>query len=277
MSRRGAAHSIVGVSRWLVAATVLAVTLAASAARGADELRSIPTPRGVTESFLLVRPSTPPVAAVVLFAGGNGALNLRTGRLAGLGGNFLVRNRGRFAGHGFLVAVVDSPSDRPGGLDGFRTSAAHAEDVGALIAALRAEGAPGVWLIGTSMGTVSAASVAARLAGGGGPDGLVLTSSVTRQGRERPETVGDVRLKDIRVPTLVVHHRDDACRSTPYADTTGLLRDLAATPRHELLTFSGGDPPQSGPCEARAAHGYFGIDVEVVDAIAKWIIATPRP
>lgn len=259
------------------AAALLALGLfVASPARAADDLRSIPTPRGVTESFLLVRPSAPPAAAVVLFAGGNGALNLRAGRLAGLGGNFLVRNRGRFAGHGLLVAVLDSPSDRPGGLDGFRTSAAHAEDVGALIAALRAEGAPSVWLIGTSMGTVSAASVAARLAGGGGPDGLVLTSSVTRPARDRGETVGDVRLKDIRVPTLVVHHRDDACRSTPYADTPGLLRDLAATPRHELLSFAGGDPPQSGPCDARAAHGYWGLDPEVVAAIAKWILDTPR-
>jgi len=269
---------LAGASRRWAAAVLLALLLgAARPAPAADDLRKIPTPRGVTESFLLLRPSTPPAAAVILFAGGNGALNLHTGRLAGLGGNFLVRNRGRFAGHGFVVAVVDSPSDRPGGLDGFRTSAAHAEDIAALIAALRAEGAPSVWLIGTSMGTVSAASVAARLASGGGPDGLVLTSSVTRQPRDRPEAVGDARLKDIRVPTLVVHHKDDACRFTPYADMPGLLRDLAATPRHELLSFSGGDPPQSGPCEARAAHGYFGIDAEVVDAIAKWIVDTPRP
>lgn len=250
---------------------------ATAAAQRGGEIKTIPTTRGVDESFILVRPSSTPLAAVVLFAGGNGALNLHTGRLAGLGGNFLVRNRGRFAGHGLLVAVVDSPSDRPAGLDGFRTSAAHAEDVRALIAALRAEGAPSVWLVGTSMGTVSAASVAARLAGGGGPDGVVLTSTVTRAGRERTETVGDARVKDIRVPTLVVHHREDACRGTPYADAPSLLRDLAATPRHELLTFSGGDPPQSGPCDARAAHGYWGLDAEVVAAIVKWILATPRP
>jgi hypothetical protein len=133
-----------------------------------------------------------------------------------------------------------------------------------------------VWLVGTSMGTVSAANAAARLSTGG-PDGLVLTSTVTRQGRERPESVGDVRMKDIGVPTLVFHHRDDACRSTPYADTVGLLRDLRSAPRRELLTFVGGDAPQSGPCDARAAHGYFGLDAEVVAAIAKWITDAPRP
>jgi pimeloyl-ACP methyl ester carboxylesterase len=187
-----------------------------------------------------------------------------------------VRNRGRFAGHGLLVAVIDTPSDRPDGLDGFRATAAHADDVRAVIAALRAEAAVPVWLVGTSMGTVSAASATARLAGTAGPDGLVLTSTVTRQGRERPESVGDVRLKDIRVPTLVVHHRDDACRSTPYADTPGLVRELGSA-RRELLTFTGGDPPQSGPCDARAADGYFGLDAEVVAAFATWITANARP
>src|SRR5262249_32747511 len=153
---------------------------------------------------------------------------------------------GRFAGQGMLVAVVDSPSDHPSGLDGFRTTAAHAEDIRALIAVLRQEAAVPVWLVGTSMGTGSAASVAARL-GSGGPDGVVLTSTVTRVGRERIETVGDVKLEEIRVPTLVVHHKNDACRSTPYADIPSLLRDLEHAPRHELLTFSGGDAPQSGP------------------------------
>ena len=251
------------------------LTAGAGAGRAADDLRTIPSGRGVTQSFLLVRPAEPPTAAVVLFAGGNGALKLGTGRL-GLGGNFLVRNRGRFAEHGLLVTVVDAPSDRPDGLDGFRTTAPHADDVRAVIAALRAEAAVPVWLVGTSMGTVSAANAAARLSAGG-PDGLVLTSTVTRQGRERPESVGDVRLKDIRVPTLVVHHRQDACRSTPYADTVALLRDLAGAPRRELVTFDGGATPQSGPCEARAAHGYFGLDAEAVAAIAKWITTAARP
>lgn len=263
--------------RLALAALVTGALLVAGApvGRAAADLRTIPSRPGVTQSFLLVRPAERPTAAVVLFAGGNGALKLGTGRL-GLGGNFLVRNRARFAEHGLLVAVVDAPSDRPDGLDGFRTTAAHADDVRAVIAALRADAAVPVWLVGTSMGTVSAANAAARLSAGG-PDGLVLTSTVTRQGRERPESVGDVRLKDIRVPTLVVHHRQDACRSTPYADTVALLRDLAGAPRRELLTFEGGATPQSAPCEARAAHGYFGLDAEVVAAIAQWIPTGPRP
>jgi len=52
---------------------------------------------------------------------------------------------------------------------------------------------------------------------------------------------------------------------------------LFAGGKRELLTFEGGDPPQSRPCEARAAHGYLGLDAQVVKAIADWIKATPRP
>jgi hypothetical protein len=256
----------------MVAAGVL--LFGAATGRAADDTRTIPTRPGVTQAFLLVRPDGVPTVSVVLFAGGNGLLALGSGKL-GLAGNFLVRNRARFASQGLLVAVIDAPSDHPGGLDGFRTSAAHAEDIRAVIAALKQEAPVPVWLIGTSMGTVSAANGAARLTAGG-PDGVVLTSTVTRVGRQRIETVGDVQLDAIRVPTLVVHHKNDACRSTPYAETPALLRDLKQALRRELLAFDGGDPPQSAPCEARAAHGYLGLDAEVVTAIANWIKAASR-
>jgi hypothetical protein len=49
------------------------------------------------------------------------------------------------------------------------------------------------------------------------------------------------------------------------------MRRLSAAPRKELLTFSGGEAPQSEACEPLAPHGYFGIEEKVVDAIAAWI------
>ena len=51
------------------------------------------------------------------------------------------------------------------------------------------------------------------------------------------------------------------------------MRRLSGAPKKELLTFSGGDAPQSPPCETLAPHGYFGIEERVVEAIAAWIIA----
>jgi hypothetical protein len=165
------------------------------------------------------------------------------------------------------------PSDRTSqALVGFRTSAEHATDVRALIATLHAAAPVPVWLVGTSMGSVSAANAAARLSDGG-PDGIVLTSSVMGRSREMGESLQDVALDRIRVPVLIVHHRDDTCPSSRYADTSWAMRRLSATPRKELLAFSGGDAPQSAPCEPLAPHGYFGIEERVVDAIAAWITA----
>jgi hypothetical protein len=122
------------------------------------------------------------------------------------------------------------------------------------------------------MGSVSAASVAAWLTDGG-PEGVVLTSSVTRRNREMGESLQDVALDRIRVPVLLVHHRDDACPSSRYVDASWAMRRLSAAPKKELLTFSGGEAPQSAPCEPLAPHGYFGIEDRVVDAIAGWITA----
>jgi pimeloyl-ACP methyl ester carboxylesterase len=267
------------VSPRAVAAVSLAVAWlgAVSAPALDEEVKTVPTRPGVTNAFLLVRPPGPPMASVILFAGGHGGLALSGGGFGWGSKNFLVRTRARFAEHGLLVAVIDAPSDRRDhALWNFRLTAEHAEDVKAVIAALRALAPVPVWVVGTSMGTVSAASVAARL-GAGGPDGVVLTSSVTRTSRAVGEIIGLAKLGRIAVPTLLVHHVHDECASTPVGAMSGVLKDLKNAPRKELLTFDGGDPPRSGPCEAMAAHGYLGLEAEVVAAIARWIAGAIKP
>jgi hypothetical protein len=37
--------------------------------------------------------------------------------------------------------------------------------------------------------------------------------------------------------------------------------------------MSGGLPPKSRPCEARSAHGYFGVEAETIQRIADWMKA----
>jgi hypothetical protein len=127
------------------------------------------------------------------------------------------------------------------------------------------------------MGTLSAANAAARLAEGG-PDGIVLTSSVTETSKMSHETVRHARLGDIRVPTLVVHHKDDGCRASPYPGAEDIVKAIERAPIKELMAFEGGSPAISAPCEAKAAHGYLGIEAPVVPAIGAWIRAhRPRP
>ena len=235
-----------------------------------EELVTIPTRPGVTQSFLLLRPSDKPSASVILFAGGHGRLALSQHRIGWGETNFLVRNRERFCCEALMVAVMDAPSDRPQGLSNFRTSSAHAEDIRHVITKLKDIANVPVWLVGTSMGTVSAANAAARLKKGG-PDGLVLTSTVTKETRQVTETVNNVRLKDIRVPTLVVHHKQDSCVVTPYELARALMKSLTQAPKKELLTFEGGDLSVLDPCEPMSYHGFLGLDGEVVTAIVSWI------
>jgi hypothetical protein len=45
---------------------------------------------------------------------------------------------------------------------------------------------------------------------------------------------------------------------------------LSRAPRKELLTFDGGTS-RGDPCEARAYHGFNGIEPDVVAKIAAWI------
>jgi pimeloyl-ACP methyl ester carboxylesterase len=257
-------------------ATALAVLAPVSAAAITETVTSVPSRAGVTQFFMLVRPDGEAVVSAILFTGSAGNLRLaQRGGGVGAGINFLVRNRARFAAHGVLVAVIDAPSDRATeGLTLFRSTAAHAQDVQAVITELRRLSPAPVWLVGTSMGTVSAANAAARLAGGpAAPDGLVLTSSVTRPGRRERESLADVRLGAITVPTLVVHHKDDECPFTPHRDAVALPKELKRAPKVEVVTIEGGEPAQSPPCEPLSAHGFLGLDSAVVERIARWMAA----
>lgn len=168
--------------------------------------------------------------------------------------------------------MLDRPSDRKNGLWNFRTTAEHAGDVKQAIAAMREIAPVPVWLVGTSMGSLSAANAAARLPEGG-PDGTVLTSSVTETSKMSYETTRHAGLGEIRVPTLVVHHKDDTCRASSYSGAEDIVKALKQAPVKELIAFEGGSPAISAPCEAKAAHGYLGIEATVVSAIGAWIRA----
>ena len=253
-------------------ALLLTFALPASAASLGEDVRTVPTRQGVTESFLLLRPDGPPVASVIIFAGGDGNLALTPSGLRQLQGNFLVRTRGRWVQEGFLVAILDTPSDHPRGLWNFRTTKEHAADVKRAIAAVRDVARAPFWLVGTSMGMLSAANAAARI-GDGGPDGIVLTSSVTGTSKASYETVMHAGLEDIRVPVLVVNHKDDTCQASPPSGGEAIVKALKNAPAKELLTFEGGSPAISAPCEAKAPHGYLGIEPKVVSTIAAWIRA----
>jgi dienelactone hydrolase len=252
---------------------LLLLAAASGAYAQSPQVVDVPSRPGVTQRILVITPDKPK-AVVILFAGGDGGLTLEAdGRIPKLGGNFLVRTRQLFVEQGLTTVLIDAPSDRqsPPFLSGYRQTDEHVADVKAVIAWLRQQSKIPVWLIGTSRGTQSVGHIATHLPlTDGGPDGIVLTSTIVNDPRSR--AVPEMALERIRIPVLVTHHREDSCRICLYSDVPRLMEKLTTPPRKELITFDGG-VSVGDPCEARAYHGYNGIEGAVVQRIAAWITA----
>lgn len=258
----------------LLRAAVVAGALGASLVTHAQtqpEVRELTVRPGVTLRFVYLKAATP-VASAVLFQGGTGNIGIFPNGSMRDGG-FLAGGGQNFVPHGISVLIPDVPSDRRH-LNEYRASEAHAQDNAALFEFLRQQAPVPVWAVGTSNGSLSAAAASARLQGKG-PDGLVLTSTVTKEGRTRglAHVVSEAPLQDVKVPVLLVHHKDDGCYVTPYDAMPGLTAALTASPRVALITAQGGSS-NGNPCHA-GHHQFQGIEAAVARDIADWIRATP--
>ena len=78
-------------------------------------------------------------------------------------------------------------------------------------------------------------------------------------------------LSGVAVPTLIVSHRKDACEITPAVDAPKLSKRLTMASKVEFALLDGGDLPLSDPCGAKSQHGYFGMEAEAVNTIAKFV------
>lgn len=249
---------------------VLLVLLApalALAQQGQNSLVRYDTRPGVVMPVYRMRvPGAP--AVVLLLSGGTGGMGrIEDGHPNSR--NFLVRSREYFAQAGLDVAVLGLPSDKKDGLSASdRLGAEHLEDIRSVVRRLKAETGLPVWLVGTSMGTVSATAAAIAL----GPEelaGVVLTSSIT--GRKKPGAVPTQDLAAIRIPVLVVHHARDACRLCVPAEAANIPGWLTSAPVRKFVLVDGGEGASGDPCEALHHHGYIGMEQEAVRLITDWI------
>jgi pimeloyl-ACP methyl ester carboxylesterase len=241
-----------------------------------------------------------PTTAVMLFAGGNGLLGLTPEGIitTSLAGNFLVRSRTLFAQHNLLVAVVDAPGALPAS-EATRWSEDYARIMTDVIGDLRSRTpVQKIWLIGTSSGTLSAASIAGLypryttlpplsprvVPNASRPDGVVLTASQTDVGQTSgttcTATIFDqpLRLPSINVPVYVAADRDDACPCSPPARSNTILKSLQMAPARAGDVFPlDGSPSPPGPgtnaCSANTPHGFYGIEADVVARVVDWVNA----
>jgi len=252
----------------------LIAALAAAPCFASPEMVTLSTRSGVTQSFVILPIEGQPAAIALLYVGGGGRINLRKegGEIKFGARNFLPRTANEWARNGVLPVVMDAPSDQQSELsDSYREGREQSVDARAVVEELRLRyGGRPVYIVGTSRGTISAAHIGRDL--GADVAGVVLTSSLFGgTGRRQTQSLQGFDYGRIRAPLLFVHHRDDGCWATPYATAAQVGR------RYELISVSGGKPPESGPCDPFAAHGYYGVEAGTVDAITAWMLKRPFP
>jgi hypothetical protein len=230
---------------------------------------------------VLLKPQGIAKGSVILLAGGNGRLDITPGgEITKLAGNQLVRTRGKYRAKGYYTLVPDLAPDMKVGADdvasGYRVSLRYAKDIGAMVKYLRAHGAEPVVVIGTSRGSGGAANAVAKMINARRPDAVIYTSAFLKLDcseiinlwcltNDQPELLD--------LPTLVMWHVDDDCVVTPPSAVPPFKTwwESGTDLRLARKSFTGGAPPESGPCEAKSPHGFWGLDQQVVDTATAWI------
>lgn len=277
------------IALFLLAASGMAAAqpAAASPRDACGEVVKIATHDGTTTPYAYTpaqgMPATDTPVTLVLLVGGGGYVDLDDrGCPQLLSRNALIRMSPLFRQVGMATALVDAPSDMRGdeGLGGFRIAAGHADDLGRVIADLRARTRGTVWIAGHSRGTLSAANTAARLTGSSAPDGVVLLSAmmVGDARAKKPwvaQTLFSVDLEAIRVPLLLVGHAADNCvRSPPDLMATVATKTRGA--RQQAVTVTGGPVPAGRPpglaaCEVREPHDFVTQEAELAAGMMRFI------
>ena len=235
----------------------------------ADAIITLKTRGDIAQNIMVLTPKTTPKAVLILFSGGAGTLRLHEETPAL--GNFLIRSRELFVRHGFALICVDAPmdkQDKDGMYYGFRTSKEHQVDIEGILHYARRTFNKPLWLVGTSRGSESVASLASSASLD--IQGIVLSSSITKE-TKKGRSLLTMNLENITVPALVIAHEKDTCSVTPPHHATALFKRLTHSTVKEIHYFSGGYVEGLNPCKARTYHGYLGIEEKVVKTIVTFI------
>jgi hypothetical protein len=251
----------------------LAFMAAAAASQAQETVVEIPS-RGQSVRALLLKPANP-TGSVVLLAGGHGILAISPeGKIGALALNQLVRTRADYARAGFATIVPDAAPDmgtpaKP--KDGFRWSAEHGRDIGAVVAYMRGIKQP-VALVGTSRAAVAAGATLAHASGPARPDMVVLTAAMLVPTGNQPsfqQAIGGSPAK-AQLPFFVIGHKKDACKYTLASTIEAFTKWHGGKVD---VTILDGPEGKGDPCDAFSAHGFAGIDGTVVSTVTNWIKA----
>ncbi len=253
---------------------VAASLLSFASAACADELITLKTRPGVTQSVLLWEPHEPrPETVILLIPGGSGniGLALKDGRAQAERAHLFSNQREALLQAQFAVAVIDAPSDQEDMTQDFRMSAQHATDMQAVVNEIRTR-FPKTRLVimGHSRGTVSVGHIAPKVSDQVSAivllSGLYQASQASAQIPSGGPGLSKVDLPALKVPIFLVHHAVDACPIAPLAATTTVAARLP------MLTVNGGTVRDGGAlCGPGGSHWFAGVEKAVGQEVVNWL------
>lgn len=210
-------------------------------------------------------------ATLVMLPGGSwniGDVDASSGMLTGK--NFFIRTIPAFLAQEFNVVTMGKPKSAGDLQDSvIRAGKPHAEDVLALAQRAHRLGKP-VWLLGTSMGGISAVN-AATADTKSLISGIVISSPVAKKTTRILSGTLDFPLESIRVPAYVSGHEKDGCGSTPPSTTKEVASRLTSSKKVLLKMTQSGSDPSGNPCGPTHWHGYINAESEVVQQMSDFI------
>jgi len=180
-----------------------------------------------------------------------------------LKGNFLIRARRHLLNDKIMSLLVDCHS-QSGPICELEYQASHQreKDINALIDRV-IELNPSiekVWLIGTSMGTMSSAFVPKHNTKR--YSGVIHTATLTATKNHYPQLRG-FNYRALSETQFFIHHIDDPCLLTKYSR----IKNIAELNKIPLITVFGGRGFKGNACNAFTQHGFRGMEVKVMREI----------
>ena len=191
-----------------------------------------------------------------------------------LTGNFLIRARRWLANETIATLVVDCQSESSDECtSSYQASKERQQDVQKLINEVKKQ-SPSIkeiWLIGTSMGTVSSSFMPTYE-----PQayaGAIHTATITEPyAKHSYRELGGFDYKKAKIPQFFIHHKNDPCSITTYSAAKSISQKFNLP----LISVTGGSDFEGHPCKAFTEHGFRGKEKDVMKAISD-IITTGSP
>jgi hypothetical protein len=183
-----------------------------------------------------------------------------------LTGNFLIRARRFLVDESVASLIVDCQSESGDYCPSYyQASKQRQEDVDKLIGEIKKRwpSINEVWLVGTSMGTISSSFMPVH--NPSGYAGAIHTAAITDPyAKGSYKELGGFDYGKSKIPQFFIHHSSDPCALTTYPSAKAISEKYAVP----LVTVSGGAGFQGAACEALTEHGFRGKEKEVMNAAA---------